>query len=105
RALVRHALYAAGAGFLGLMLAAIYLIPVIAETRYIKIEQWTSGSYNYLQHFVYFSQFFSPDWGYRYAGAGLADDFSYQLGIVIIALLGVALVALMTRQFPQRSLA
>ncbi|HXV42741.1 MAG TPA: hypothetical protein VEC96_06730, partial [Anaerolineae bacterium] len=97
--------YAASAGLLGVALAAIYLIPVIVETRYIKVEQWTSGSYNYLQHFVYFAQFFSPDWGYGYAGVGLADDLSYQLGIVVIALLSFALVFSLTQQFPQRGTA
>lgn len=102
---IAHSLYTAGAGLLGLALAAIYLIPVIAETRYIKVEQWTSGSYNYLQHFVYFAQFFSPEWGYGYAGVGLADDLSFQLGIVVIALTFFALVRLITRPFPRRSVA
>jgi hypothetical protein len=103
--LVSSSLYAAGAGILGLALAAVYLIPVIAETRYIKIEQWTSGSYSYLQHFVYFSQFFSPQWGYGYAGASVADDFSFQLGIGVIALTCFALVFSLTRQFSQRGVA
>ncbi len=93
------------AGVMGLALAAIYLLPVIAETRYIKIEQWTSGSYNYLQHFVYFAQLFSPEWGYGYAGPGLADDFSFQLGIVGIALVAFALVGMLTRSFPHRGTA
>ncbi|MCL4295221.1 MAG: hypothetical protein KJ077_05815 [Anaerolineae bacterium] len=103
--LMAHSVYTAGAGLLGLALAAVYLIPVIAETRYIKVEQWTSGSYNYLQHFVYFAQFFSPEWGYGYAGVGLADDFSFQLGIVVIALTFFALVRLISRPFPRRSVA
>lgn len=103
--LIAHGMYTAGAGLLGLALAAVYLIPVIAETRYIKVEQWTSGSYNYLQHFVYFAQFFSPEWGYGYAGVGLADDFAFQLGIIVIALTFFALVRPITRPFPQRSVA
>ncbi len=93
------------AGALGLALAAIYLIPVVIETRYVKIEQWTSGSYNYLQHFVYFSQFFSPEWGYGYAGVGLTDDFSYQLGMVVIALFSFAGVHLLTSRFPHQGTA
>jgi len=92
--------YTAGAGVLGVALAAIYLLPAIVETRYIKVEQWTSGSYNYLQHFVYFSQLFSPDWGYGYAGPGVLDDLSFQLGIVSAGLLGFALVGLFIRRFP-----
>lgn len=92
--------YTAGAGVLGVALAAIYLLPAIFESRYIKVEQWTSGSYNYLQHFVYFSQLFSPDWGYGYAGPGVLDDLSFQLGIVSTSLLGFALVGLLRRRFP-----
>jgi hypothetical protein len=98
-------LAAAGAGLLGVALAAIYLIPVLAETRYIKIEQWTSGSYSYLQHFVYFSQFFEENWGYGYAGPGTLDDFSFQLGIVVFALAMVALVAGLRRPYPHRATA
>ncbi|MCB9106208.1 MAG: hypothetical protein H6633_18475 [Anaerolineales bacterium] len=102
---VTHALAAAGAGLLGLALAAIYLIPVIAETRYIKVEQWTSGSYNYLQHFVYFSQLFEEGWGYGYAGPGAYDDFSLQLGIVIFGLAIFAVVFSLYRAYPHRNTA
>ena len=102
---VTHALAAAGAGLLGIALAAIYLIPVIAETRYIKVEQWTSGSYNFLQHFVYFSQLFEEGWGYGYAGPGARDDFSLQLGIVIVGLAIFALVFSLYRAYPHRNTA
>jgi hypothetical protein len=103
--LLRPALVALGAGLLGVALAAIYLIPLVAEMRYVKMEQWTSGSYNYLQHFVYFSQFFAPAWGYGYAGAGLQDEFSYQLGVVPLALLGLALVVIPGRRGPHDGVA
>ena len=99
------ALNAAGGGLLGLALAGIYLLPLVAEMRFIKVEQWTSGSYNYLDHFVYFSQLFSPDWGYGYAGVGLLDDFSYQLGIVVIGLIAFALVSAWRRRFPHHGTA
>ena len=92
----RGTVYAGSAGLLGLALSAIYLVPLITEMKFIKIEQWTSGSYNYLQHFVYFSQFFSPDWGYGYAGPGPIDDFSYQLGIVVISLMSFALIVILS---------
>ncbi len=105
KALRLHTLYAAAAGILGLALAAIYLIPMLTELRYIKVEQWTSGSYNYLQHFVYFSQFFSPAWGYGYAGIGLLDDFSFQLGIMAITLLIFTLVLNVMNYYPHRNTA
>ncbi|OQY29885.1 MAG: hypothetical protein B6243_10865 [Anaerolineaceae bacterium 4572_5.2] len=88
-------LFSVGAGLLGLALASIYLLPAILEQRFIKVEQWTSGSYNFAQHFVYFSQFLSPFWGYEYAGAGVNDGMSYQLGIVVYGLLAFALVGLL----------
>jgi hypothetical protein len=98
--LVSYGLYALAAGILGLALAAIYLIPLITEIRFVKVEQWTSGSYNYLQHFVYFSQLFSPAWGYGYSGVGLSDGLSYQLGIVVTVLFGFALVSIFSHRFP-----
>lgn len=98
--LARYALYTMAAGVLGLAVAAIYLIPVVAETRFIKVEQWTSGSYNYLQHFVYFAQFFSPEWGYGYSGPGLQDDFSFQLGAIYLVLISFALANIVIRRFP-----
>lgn len=105
RPFLRYSGVAIGAGSGGLALAAIYLVPLLTEMRFIKIEQWTSGSYNYLDHFVYFSQFLSPRWGYGYAGIGLLDDFSFQLGIVVIVLLGFATVALLRTPFPQHGTA
>jgi hypothetical protein len=103
--LVVHGMYALGAGMLGLALAAIYLLPMLTEMQYVKIEQWTSGSYSYLQHFVYFSQLFSAEWGYGYSGVGLLDDFSFQLGIVAVVLVTFALVAIIRHRFPHHSTA
>jgi len=105
KSLVIHALYSAGGGILGIALASIYLIPMLTEVRFIKVEQWVSGSYNYLQHFVYFSQFFSPEWGYGYAGVGLLDDFSFQLGIVAVSLFLFAVVMSIVHPYPHRNTA
>ena len=102
RSLLFHGLYALFAGLLGLALAAIYLMPVIAETQYIKVEQWTSGSYNYLQHFVYFAQLFASTWGYGYSGIGLQDGFSFQLGAVMICLTVFALIISLYNRYPHR---
>jgi len=104
-AAIRPTLFTAGGGLLGVALAAIYLIPVAAETQYIKVEQWTSGSYSYLQHFVYFAQLVLPDWGYGYAGPGLADDLSFQLGLMALVLLIFALVSIARRRYPHHGTA
>jgi uncharacterized membrane protein len=105
KAYASRALVAVAAGGLGLAVAAIYLIPMIVEIRYIKLEQWTAGSYDYLQHFVYFSQFLAPEWGYGYAGVGLQDDFSFQIGIVVIGLFCFALVSSLKNRYPKRNIA
>ncbi len=83
-----------GAGVLGVLLASIYLVPMLLEQKYIKLEQWTSGSYSFAQHFVYFSQFLNPFWGYGYAGPGPIDFMPYQIGCAIFGLLAVSTVAL-----------
>jgi hypothetical protein len=105
QSLISSLLHTTAAGLLGLALAAIYLIPMLGEVRFIKLEQWTSGSYNYLQHFVYFSQFFAPDWGYGYSGVGLLDGFSFQLGIVAVVLFVFALVLSLIHKYPHRNTA
>ncbi len=94
RAWGRQLLFNGGAGVLGVALAGIYIVPVLLEQKYIKIEQWTSGSYNFAEHFVYFSQFLSPFWGYGYAGPGPVDFMPYQIGIAIFGLAVVGTVAL-----------
>jgi hypothetical protein len=92
---------AAGAG--GILLASVYLVPMVVELPYIKLEQWTGGSYSFIDHFVYFAQFFSSSWGYGYSGPGLADDMSFQLGIAAYALAMMGLVAGLSRDNFRRS--
>ncbi len=77
---------------LALALSAIFLLPMLAEKGCVVQEQWTGGSYNYAKHFVYFSQLFSPFWGYGYAGEGLRDEMSLQLGAVATLMAMVGLV-------------
>lgn len=86
RRALRIALYSLGAGILGLGLAAIYLVPMLAEMRYIKMSQWTAFNYDFQQHFVYFSQLLAPFWGYAYSGPGPDDGMSFQLGLLPLGL-------------------
>jgi uncharacterized membrane protein len=69
------------AALLALALASVFLLPMIVEKGYIVEGQWTQGSFGYAKHFVYPSQLFSPYWGYGYAGEGLQDEMSLQLGM------------------------
>ncbi len=96
---VRTALFTIGSGLLGLALSAIYLLPMLAELRYVKIEQWTAYNYDYGRHFVYFSQLLSPDWGYGYSGPGLNDGMSFQLGAVVLVLVIFGGWLALTRRF------
>ena len=101
---LKLALFNAGAGILGVALAGIYLIPALLEQRFIKIEQWVSGSYNALEHFVYLSQLFSPAWDYGYSNPGPTDGMSYQLGIIVYGLTLITIVGLIFygRRIPHR---
>jgi len=82
-----------GASALALGLSSIFLLPMLAEKGYIVETQWTQGSFGYAKHFVYPSQLFSSFWGYGYAGEGLQDEMSLQLGMMAtaLALVGVCL--------------
>ena len=78
---------------LGCGLSAFFLVPALLEQKFIVQEQWIQGSFSYLKHFVFPGQLFSPLWGFGYAGEGLADDMSFQLGLipVIFSVLAVTL--------------
>lgn len=100
----REAFASAGRGvagaLLGVCVSGFFLLPAFLERQFIVEEQWTQGSFDYLKHFVYPSQFLSPFWGYGYAGEGLADDMSFQLGLVV---LGFSFAALCLRwKLPRR---
>ena len=84
---------AATAILLALAVSGVFLLPMVVERRYVAQEQWIGGSYDYAKHFVYLSQLFSPFWGYGYAGEGLTDEMSLQLGAVatLMAMAGVVL--------------
>ncbi|GIW09863.1 MAG: hypothetical protein KatS3mg061_0920 [Dehalococcoidia bacterium] len=81
----------AGAGVLGLGLAAIFWLPFAFEVRYLKTEQLTRDQFAYSRHFVEPVQLFSPFWGFGYSDVGLNDTMSFQLGLVALALGGFAL--------------
>ncbi|MBI3538601.1 MAG: hypothetical protein HY070_13720 [Chloroflexi bacterium] len=81
--------------FLGLALAfgiaAIFLLPVLAEQRYLTSEPLIGGFFSYRKHFLNASQLVSPFWGYGYAGENGADQFSLQLGLLPLFLAFIAI--------------
>ncbi len=91
---VRATLYALAAGVLGGMLAAIFLLPVLGETKYIVVDQWLPAeSYNYPEQFLYLFQWFDFQWGYGFALPGPNDGMNLSIGLWL-ATLGVAALPL-----------
>ncbi len=103
----RTALRLAAGGLLAAGLAAIFLLPMLLEQRYVLQEQWVQGSYGYRGHFVYLSQFFDPFWGYGYSDdlAGPNDGLSFQLGIAGVVLALTAALIGLRRGSPRRGVA
>lgn len=88
---------AAAAGIAALLLAAIFLLPLLAEGPLLAQEDWVRDTYDFQRHWVYWSQFLSPFWGYGYSDdpLGAADGMGFQIGLflVVLALGGVYLLA------------
>jgi hypothetical protein len=100
----RTTLRLAAGGLLAAGLAAIFLLPMLLEQRFIVQEQWVQGSYGYRGHFVYLSQLLDPLWGYGYSDdlTGPNDGLSFQLGMASVALAATAAVVGLRRGSPQR---
>ncbi|MBI5031861.1 MAG: glycosyltransferase family 39 protein [Chloroflexi bacterium] len=90
---LRFALYASLAIALALGLAAIFLLPILTEQKYLTSDPLIGGFFNYRKHFLNASQLLSPMWGYGYAGENGTDQFSLQLGLIPVLLTFVALWA------------
>lgn len=77
--------------FTGISLCSFYLIPLVFEKKYIQ-----SGTpFNPVDHFPFIKQLILPSWGYGASVWGPTDQMSFQIGL--INLLGV-IVALLTFQ-------
>ena len=93
------------AGALAGGLAAIFLLPAVAEQRFVSQEFWLGNTYNYQRHFVFPSQFLDTFWGYGYSDdpTGPNDGMSFQLGVIGVGLALTAAAAGLRRRAPQRS--
>jgi len=88
------------AGVGGVALAAIFLLPAVAESRYIVQEQWLPDTYQYVNQFLYPHQWFQFDWGFGFALAGPEDGMSMQVGLWLF-LLGLATLPLLLIRRPR----
>ena len=71
---------------LGLGLSAIFWLPMLAEYKYVRVDQWAGGYYDYREHFINFFQLFSPQWGFGTSVPGPHDATPFQLGVVPVCL-------------------
>ncbi len=87
---------AAAAGIAGLLLAAIFIVPLLAEGPLLNQETFVEDTYSVQRHFVYWGQFFSPFWGFGYSDdpTGANDGMGFQVGLMplLLALIGLALL-------------
>jgi hypothetical protein len=94
RAAARRGSVPLAALLLGLGLSALFWLPMAFEFKYVRLDQWLGGYYDYRDDFVYFYQFFSPSWGYGLSRPGPDDDLSFQIGVVPVVLSILSLAAL-----------
>ena len=83
---------------LGLGLSAIFLVPAMTESRFVRLDQWYGGRYAWGGDFVEFFQLFSPQWGFGASVPGPDDDVSFQMGMVPLTLGLLALAPLFRKQ-------
>ena len=90
---LRFTFYAFASIALALAIAAIFLLPVLLEQKFLTSDPLIGGFFNYRQHFLNANQLLSPFWGYGYAGVNGNDQFSLQLGLIPVLLSIIALWA------------
>jgi len=100
-ALGRRTLLAGGAGVLALLLCAAFILPLLIEGQHLEDQVYTTNTYDYSRHFVYFGQFFSPVWGFGFSDDpnGVNDGMGFQVGVLGL-LLGIAAIYLLWRNGP-----
>jgi hypothetical protein len=96
RALFWRTLLAGAGGVGALLLYAVFLLPLLAEGPHLQQQVYVADTYNYRNHFVYFSQFLSPFWGFGFSDdpTGAKDGMSFQLGALMVVLLMAAVYTL-----------
>ena len=87
---VRRALWPGVGVLLGLGLSAVFWLPAFLEQKYVRVDQWFAGRYDFRDDFVYLSQLFSPRWGFGVSRPGPDDPISFQIGAAafVLAVLG-----------------
>ena len=68
----------------GLGLSAIFWLPMVLEYRWVRVDQWFDGRYDFGGHFIEWYQLFSPDWGFGVSMTGPDDPIGFQLGVAAL---------------------
>jgi hypothetical protein len=82
--LTKRIALATTAGIAALLLAAVFIVPLLAEGPLLNQETFVQDTYSYERHWVYWGQFFSPFWGYGYSDdpVGANDGMGFQVGLL-----------------------
>jgi hypothetical protein len=84
----RRTLLAMAGGLGGLLLCSIFIVPLLAEGRYLQQQVYVTDTYDFRNHFVQVGQFFSPFWGFGFSDdpKGANDGMSFQAGALLLVL-------------------
>lgn len=77
---------------LSLGLGSFFVIPMLAEQKYLYSIANQNFTYNYFDHFVYPIQLIKGVWGNGFSYPGLNDGFSFALGYTSLLVLGLGLI-------------
>jgi hypothetical protein len=104
--LVHRVTLAAVGGIAGVLLVAIFVLPLLIEGPLLVQEDWVRDTYTYSRHWVHWGQFFYSFWGYGYSddAAGANDGMGFQIGVMLVLLAIVAIYLLVAGQWRERSL-
>ncbi|MCB9159550.1 MAG: hypothetical protein H6644_06795 [Caldilineaceae bacterium] len=96
RSLLTRAGLALAGGVGALLLFAGFLLPLLSEGQNLQQQVYSTGTYDFRNHFVYFGQFFNPMWGFGYSDdpTGVNDGMSFQIGVMAALLLIIAIYQL-----------
>lgn len=77
-------LLATVAGFGVLLLCANFILPLLLEGPHLDNQVYTTSTYDFRRHFVYFGQFITPYWGYGFSDdpTGVNDGMPFELGLM-----------------------
>ncbi len=76
---------AVAAGLLGILLAAFFLVPLVAEKGSVETEIYAERYFDYRKHYPTFGQLLSSPWGHGTSREGTEEDgISFRLGLLQI---------------------